>query len=68
MAKVKESSDVQRSSSWIRWLCCYVLQRGEIPRHVALIMDGNRRFARKMRQEKLFRHMLGFEKLTEVRM
>ena len=53
-------------SSWLRRLCCSVLQAGEIPRHVAIIMDGNRRFAKKMKQERAFGHILGFEKLLEV--
>lgn len=63
MAAVREE---QGSSSWFRSLCCAVLQTGEIPRHVAIIMDGNRRFAQKMRQERAFGHSLGFEKLTDV--
>ena len=52
--------------SWVRRVCCSVLQAGHVPRHIAIIMDGNRRFARKMRQEKSFGHVLGFDKLFEV--
>ena len=54
-------------SSWFRSFCCSVLQTGEIPHHVAIIMDGNRRFAQKMRQERSVGHStVGFEKLTDV--
>lgn len=54
-------------SSWLRSLCCKVLRTGHIPRHVAIIMDGNRRFARKMRYSKVFQgHVLGFSKFIET--
>lgn len=64
---VDSSSQESRSSSWIRRVCCSVLQAGHLPRHIAIIMDGNRRFAKKTRQEKLIGHSLGFDKLIEVR-
>ena len=34
--------------SWSEWLGVKVLRQGRIPRHVAVIMDGNRRFARQV--------------------
>ena len=53
--------------SWIRSLCCRILRTGHIPKHVAIIMDGNRRFARKMHYNKTFRgHVLGFDKFMET--
>lgn len=43
-----------------------VIRSGVIPKHVAIIMDGNRRFAKKMHIENGKGHALGFEKLREV--
>lgn len=43
-----------------------VMQRGNIPRHVAIILDGNRRFAQKAGLDKLQGHALGAKKLEEV--
>lgn len=46
-------------------VCC-VSQAGPMPKHVAFIMDGNRRFARKKNMERQEGHMQGFNKLAEV--
>ena len=55
------------TSSWFRNVCCRVLRTGVVPKHVAIIMDGNRRFAKKMHYGKAFQgHVLGFEKLKET--
>lgn len=45
-----------------------VSQAGPMPKHVAFIMDGNRRFARKKNMERQEGHMQGFNKLAEVRL
>ena len=59
-------SEERKNSSWFRSLCCKILKTGHIPRHVAMIMDGNRRFARKMQYSKVFQgHVLGFDKFME---
>ncbi|BFZ54740.1 cis-prenyltransferase [Savitreella phatthalungensis] len=42
------------------------LRCGPIPAHVALVMDGNRRYARKMRLETVEGHALGFESLKGI--
>lgn len=57
-----------QNTSYVRNFCSNVLKAGEIPRHVAIIMDGNRRFARKVHCERSKGHEKGFEKLTEVEM
>jgi len=43
-----------------------VRQNGNIPRHVAIILDGNRRFARESGLDELQGHMFGADKLEEV--
>lgn len=43
-----------------------VSQAGPMPKHVAFIMDGNRRFAHKKNMERQEGHTQGFDKLAEV--
>ncbi|KAF7391497.1 hypothetical protein HZH68_011040 [Vespula germanica] len=60
--------------SWIRestlnclqYLAVKILKSGQIPKHVAFIMDGNRRYANKNHLEKINGHTQGFHKLTET--
>lgn len=53
--------------SWMQRLSLLVLrQGGPIPRHIAFIMDGNRRFAVKSNIGKSQGHSKGFDKLSEV--
>lgn len=42
------------------------LSQGPIPRHVAFVMDGNRRYARSHKIETVAGHHLGFEALARV--
>jgi len=42
------------------------IERGEIPAHIAIIMDGNRRWAMKRGLEPWLGHRFGAEKLEEV--
>jgi len=56
----------QCSYSWLQRLAMSVLGAGQIPRHVAFIMDGNRRFARGRGQETIEGHKGGFHKLAEA--
>lgn len=44
-------------------LVCKALRCGPIPEHVAIIMDGNRRFAEKKRVTRAAGHALGYEKV-----
>jgi len=65
---------IQFKMSWIREdnrsfihrFCNNVIRSGSIPRHVAFIMDGNRRFARKKNYAHAQGHLLGFDKLSQV--
>ena len=43
------------------------MKTGPIPKHVAFIMDGNRRFAKKNSIDRSQGHMMGFDKLAQVR-
>ncbi|KAF6212484.1 hypothetical protein GE061_013007 [Apolygus lucorum] len=51
---------------WHSILMLRLLKCGRIPKHVAFIMDGNRRFARKTNVNKIDGHSKGFDKLSEV--
>lgn len=47
-------------------ICLLTSQAGPIPKHVAFIMDGNRRYAKKCQVEHQEGHSQGFNKLAEV--
>ncbi|CAB0009140.1 unnamed protein product [Nesidiocoris tenuis] len=51
---------------WHSILMLRILKCGRIPKHIAFIMDGNRRFAQKSNIEKIEGHSKGFDKLSEV--
>ena len=59
-------SEKSRSESWFGRLIGWMLRGGQLPRHVAFIMDGNRRYARQRGQKVISGHESGFTKLTEV--
>ena len=44
-----------------------ILKCGPMPKHVAIIMDGNRRYAKSKNLKKIEGHISGFEKLVEVK-
>uniref|UniRef100_A0A6J0UPF1 Alkyl transferase n=1 Tax=Pogona vitticeps TaxID=103695 RepID=A0A6J0UPF1_9SAUR len=60
--------------SWIREgelslfekFCASVIKAGPMPRHIAFIMDGNRRYAQKLKVKKLEGHSQGFAKLAQT--
>ena len=52
----------------LRELLIGALKQGPIPQHVALEMDGNRRYARSHKIETVEGHHLGFEALARVRL
>lgn len=44
-----------------------VLKCGPVPRHIAFIMDGNRRYARRLHEQISTGHSMGGETLLDVR-
>lgn len=52
--------------NWLEKLAVNVIKQGKIPQHVAIIMDGNRRFSVKSQIQKSEGHKLGFEKLSQA--
>lgn len=60
------SPPLQWTISHLRELLIAALKQGPIPQHVAFVMDGNRRFARSHRIERVEGHNLGFEALARV--
>ena len=51
---------------WLAKLLTRILKLGKIPRSIAIIMDGNRRFATKINKEKHEGHTFGLKKLEEA--
>lgn len=52
--------------TWLQSVAVRVIKAGKVPSHVAVIMDGNRRFARKQNMQSVEGHVQGFDKLAEV--
>lgn len=56
----------RKDAGFIQKICYKIIKSGVIPKHVAFIMDGNRRYALKMKFSRIVGHSMGFDKLTEV--
>jgi undecaprenyl pyrophosphate synthase len=54
------------SGALLRKFAAEIVSKGHTPRHVAFIMDGNRRFARRTKVETIVAHSMGFETLKNV--
>ncbi|XP_013190147.2 dehydrodolichyl diphosphate synthase complex subunit DHDDS [Amyelois transitella] len=52
--------------SFFQLLCIKVVNTGRIPQHIAFIMDGNRRYAKKHSVNSSEGHYKGFDKLSET--
>ena len=52
--------------NWMHRQIISTLKCGPVPKHIAIIMDGNRRFAKNNHIERQQGHMKGFDKLSEV--
>ncbi len=59
--------DTKDKRSWLQQFCANVLKSGSVPKHVAFIMDGNRRYAKKNSMDRAEGHLMGFDKLAQVR-
>lgn len=44
---------------WVHRMCFYVLKWGSMPKHIAFIMDGNRRYAKKLGADRIAGHQRG---------
>lgn len=62
----KSRNSPQVSLNWLENLACGIVKCGYIPKHVAFIMDGNRRYARKAGVQKADGHKQGFDTLSKV--
>ncbi|KYN20361.1 PREDICTED: dehydrodolichyl diphosphate synthase complex subunit DHDDS-like [Trachymyrmex cornetzi] len=52
--------------NWFQSLALRIIRTGEVPKHVAFIMDGNRRYANKQNLQQGEGHSKGFDKMTEM--
>ncbi|KAK9479724.1 Decaprenyl diphosphate synthase-like protein [Lipomyces japonicus] len=52
--------------AWAQEIFMSVLRTGPVPQHVAFVMDGNRRFARRRKLEVKEGHSAGFESLARI--
>ena len=58
---------VEDNRTWSQKIFGNILKNGPIPKHIAIIMDGNRRYAKNKNIEKIEGHKSGFNKLFEVK-
>ncbi|XP_063823589.1 dehydrodolichyl diphosphate synthase complex subunit DHDDS [Ostrinia nubilalis] len=52
--------------SFFQLFCIKVVKTGRVPQHIAFIMDGNRRYAKKHNENTAAGHSKGFDKLSET--
>ncbi|XP_038213433.1 dehydrodolichyl diphosphate synthase complex subunit DHDDS [Zerene cesonia] len=52
--------------SFFQLLCIKIVKTGRVPQHIAFIMDGNRRYAKKVSVKTSDGHSKGFDKLSET--
>lgn len=47
-------------------LCCRIVRKGTVPRHLAFIMDGNRRYAQELHKKSIEGHIAGSDTLNLI--
>ncbi|KAI5859130.1 putative undecaprenyl diphosphate synthase-domain-containing protein [Tricharina praecox] len=60
------SPPIEWASTQLKELFIHSVRQGPVPQHIAFVMDGNRRFARKNHIETAEGHNMGFEALAKV--
>lgn len=50
----------EHTLNWFQFLALKIMRTGRVPRHVAFIMDGNRRYANKKHVAKVEGHTKGY--------
>jgi len=64
---ITSETDIINQVPWyIKWATSILTSTNQVPKHIAFIMDGNRRFAKNKNQKVLEGHKAGFEKLADV--
>ena len=60
-------SPITRIKTWLIHVLLDILATGPMPRHIAFVMDGNRRYARRLGKQGKEGHSHGFKNLVRVR-
>ena len=63
---VLQSPPMEWGAFQLREILIGSLKQGPVPRHIAFVMDGNRRFAKQQGIETIEGHSFGFEALMRV--
>lgn len=64
--KLRMSWIVDSTLNWFQYSIIKILKKGHVPKHIAFIMDGNRRYAKKSNTKTIEGHSKGFDKLAET--
>lgn len=57
---------LQRFIHYLQLLLVNVIKSGPVPQHVAMIMDGNRRWAKSINKSELHGHSVGYNRTIEM--
>mmetsp|Transcript_7150 Transcript_7150/g.13226 ORF Transcript_7150/g.13226 Transcript_7150/m.13226 type:complete len:361 (-) Transcript_7150:39-1121(-) len=60
------SSDARKDMLWYEKIACRMLRLGPTPKHIAFIMDGNRRYAKMLHVDRIVGHRRGYQTLLNV--